>query len=518
MRFSLFFKIIAHMWDHLPALYYGLSFLIGFSLAYHFSWILLLPFILLFLPLFFNEVTEYRLFFNSRSLLALTVVLSGYIEGKLNYVFPKIQQEGISGTAKLSIDSVSLAKSPFGSAWKYTGKIEGFLPDESDKSIKNLPFQMLLSHKIDVRAPANCDYCVRGMLKESDGNYVLKVKSNAEWEQIPRTFSLAEKRFEAKERVRRYIEKHYTSQKSTVFLSALTTGEFNDKLMAAELSRFGLQHIMAISGFHYSLLAGFLAFGLRIFCRQTTTSCLLIIALSSYFLFLGPGPSILRAWLTIVLYHCGMLFEQRTVGLNTLGIALIACLIIDPLMVKSLGFQFSFLATAAILLFFTPCDFFLQSFLKKRSLSLSSRMSGFSQHGLVLAWFLRQAIALTLAVNVVAFPLTLFYFHKFPLLGLAYNLFFPFMVSVTMLLFLLGFIGGSLFSFLGSGIHSLNNAYTHLVLNMTYNIPMAIDYYIWDTSLTGTILIGYFSILFFSGIAYRSYLLQRQVECRDLMI
>lgn len=513
---------LTHVWDDLPALFYATALLIGILFAVEFSTFLFFPLILIFSPAFFYTKWDNQRFILARCLLALLCAVTGYFSVNLGYQFPQQIKGGVAGTAIVSIDSLSSSKSHFGSAWVYKGKLRSFQPDDlsiNEAHGKNLPVQFMISQKKRERLIAECDYCVKGILKsEAKGSYFLKIKPSARWEKIPQSFNLAEKRFIAKEKTASYISNNYESPKAATFLSALSTGELNDRLMSNELSRFGLQHIMAISGFHFSIIAGILAFALRLFFKQTITSCLLIIVFSIYFLFLGPGPSILRAWLTIVIYHCGHVFEQRSIGLNSLGVALLVCLIIDPLMVKSLGFQFSFLATAAILLFLQPCDHIFQIVIKKRPLSISSQMSFASQHGLVLVSLLRQAMAMSIAVNLVAFPLTLFYFHKFPLLGLLYNLFFPFLVSVSMLLLLLGMIGGLFFSLIGSVIHGINNAYTHFILGMTYNIPMTWDYYIWGNWFSYEELIVYITCVLFGGLVYRTNLLSRQVELRDLLI
>ena len=74
-----------------------------------------------------------------------------------------------------------------------------------------------------------------------------------------------------------------------------------DRLMQFEFGRFGLQHIMAISGFHFAILAGFFSFGLHLMLNRRVANAFLIALLSTYFVFLGAGPSILRAWMTILI-------------------------------------------------------------------------------------------------------------------------------------------------------------------------------------------------------------------------
>ena len=92
-------------------------------------------------------------------------------------------------------------------------------------------------------------------------------------------------------------------------------------------------------------------------------------------------------------------------------------------------------------------------------------MDSWDRHGLCLLHFLRQGLALGIAVNLAALPLTLYHFHKFPLSGLLYNLFFPPMVSISLFLVAAAAGVGLAFPWLASWIHSLNAAYTSFLLN-----------------------------------------------------
>jgi competence protein ComEC len=275
--------------------------------------------------------------------------------------------------------------------------------------------------------------------------------------------------------------------------------------MAYEFGRFGLQHIMAISGFHFAIIASILGLFLRLFFSKRKVCLLLIFLLSSYFVFLGCGPSILRAWISISIALGGFLLCRRAIGLNSLGVAMIAVLIYDPLMWQSIGFQFSFITTAAILLLFSGCDRVMQSLFAKRSLSLTVNMNSINQHGYCVLTTIRQALALTVAVNLVALPLMLFYFHKFPWMSLAYNLFFPFLVSISMLMLLLGTLVHAILPPLGEIIHSLNSHFTYFMLNYTYQMPVTVDF-VWRVeSISMGWLILYLCIVFSAGIWLRSY-------------
>ena len=67
---------------------------------------------------------------------------------------------------------------------------------------------------------------------------------------------------------------------------------------------------------------------------------------------------------------------------------MIVILIGNPQIAYHIGFQFSFLATASILIFYNPINIALQSILPKRSLSDITTMNTLNQHGYILSCFI----------------------------------------------------------------------------------------------------------------------------------
>ena len=129
-------------------------------------------------------------------------------------------------------------------------------------------------------------------------------------------------------------------------------------------------------------------------------------------------------------------------------------------------------------------------------------MNSFSQHGYCILAFFRESLALALAVNLFALPLTLFYFHQFPVMSLLYNLFFPFLATASLCLLLLGMML-SLIPFIGPAIHYLNDYYTYFLLQMTYQIPAEIDTYWQSDALHPGWLIAYLCAATLGGIIWR---------------
>lgn len=464
-------------WKSHPALLYGLAILIGFYGSLTLNPVLFLPFSLLLLS-------------KNRAILVivLTLVSALYIPSQVS--LPDLKSQELKGTAHFKISSLSMKSSQFGKQWVYKGIIHSLFPYSN---IKNIPVSISLPIKGDLsRPPANQDYFVEGTLKQVEPyRYTFTLEKNQPWRSVKDSFNFSEYRYMAKKYVKKIIDQKIDDPESATLLSGIATGEFDDRLMTFHFARFGLQHIMAISGFHFAILAAFLSFVLKLLLSPKKATLTLIVLLGFYFFFLGFAPSILRAWLMILISLGGLLFQKSSKSLNSIGIALIAVLLIDPLVIFQLGFQFSFITTASILMFYSSIDKGLQVLAIKRFLNETALMNSINQHGFILLTWIRQAIALSLAVNLAALPLMLFHFHYFPVLSLLYNLFFPFMISISMFLFIMSFI----FPFF-SIIDSINSAFTKFVLNFAYHMPQTVDYKFFFTHLNAEGLTLYFTSLF----------------------
>ena len=324
------------------------------------------------------------------------------------------------------------------------------------------------------RPRADQNYCLSGKI-EHKGDFFFKAK---QWIPVAKSWSLAELRYQTKERFKKVLSEHLPSSRVATFLSSLTTGDVEDRLLRYEFSRLGIQHILAISGFHFGILIAFCTFALGLFLPRIWKIGALFLAVNAYFLFVGSSPSVQRSWLTALFYLFGQFLGRPANGLNLLGCALGTELICNPLAAGNLGFQLSFLSCAGILLFYPTFDRFLQTFFPKRSGQESQPLTPLAKHGALLASFFRQSISLTLAVNLLLLPLLLHHFHQFPLLGLLYNLFFPFMIGVTLFLLLIALLFLPLYSPIATLFFFFTDHLTAQLLELTSNPPFALDYLI----------------------------------------
>lgn len=492
-----YIQALSTFWMQHPALLYGLSFLIGCSIALQPQWIYLLPSFILWSPFLKRPAYLSTLV---RQFLALLVMISGivYTKGTIQHPDEKLGRT-LEGDVHFSIESITLVSKHYGKAWRYKGRIRSFYL-ENELTAFNLPATMQLPLHLDQPDPDHSYFFSATLKQVTPFKYVLIPDPKKPWHVIANRFSMVKMRYHAKKFVSEYIHKHIQDTHTAAFLTGITTGDFQDNLINYEFNRFGLQHIMAISGFHFAIIAAILNFILSLLLPYKKSTWLLIVFLTLYFVFLGNSPSIMRAWISSTLFLFGTLIGKKSNGLNLLGVGLLTILIYDPLAITNMGFQFSFAATAAILMIYPAVDRSLQMPFPKRPLSTMIQMNIADQHAYTLLSWCRQAIALMFAVNSAALPLTFFYFLKFPLMGLLYNLFFPFMVSIAMVLLIVATGVGILWMPLGQLLHAFNEVYTKYMLSYTYNLPSTLDYYLRVSPFSPALIIVELSILFILGI------------------
>lgn len=420
---------------------------------------------------------------SQRFLLSLVVLAATAYWGYSSFQMTPLPAHGIEGIANVHIDKISVQHRWGRPSFRYQGIITSF---EGTAALKNVPFSLTLNDRKEIK----CDYAIKGKIFPSYGKRVyLKPDKNTPWKPLG-TFSLTEWRCSLKERVKNWIAAKYSSPAVITLLGGLIIGEIDDNEIKKDFARYGLLHLLAISGFHFGILATLLNIFLRPFLPYKFLSMGVMCTLSIYFMILGWGPSVVRAWMTIVLFYAACVSHRVSPPLNALGVAIIIAIAIDPIILENLGFQFSVLSTAAILLFMPYANAVLDFVFPKHSFDTLIKWSRDDQTCYLFLAFLKGSFAITLATSVIALPLSLYYFQVFPLLSLFYNLFFPFLVSMSITLLILGFLLSPLEP-IANLIHGANDYITSFFLNMTYGLPDA-----WDISIKTEVLPIYLIVIF----------------------
>ena len=304
------------------------------------------------------------------------------------------------------------------------------------------------------KPPLDGSYRVQGRLNGT----IFRPAKKTTWEKIPYTYSLAGFRYRTKQKIYAHLT-HYIQPKETAdFLSAIITGDIENRFVKFHFSRLGLQHILAISGLHFGIIALLLGFILRRLLPSTKATLTLLTILTAYAILLGDTPSVMRAYLMITVYLAGTLLGRKTTPLNAVGVALCIELLYDPTHITHIGCLLSYSATLAILLFTRPVENLLTLLLPKRSAIELEQMPLFDKHGYALLQPLRKALSLNFSVFLLTSPIILSTFGNLPLLSLLYNLFYPFLITGSIALLLLG-------------LHPINAWYTTYILDIVRYAP-----------------------------------------------
>jgi competence protein ComEC len=113
--------------------------------------------------------------------------------------------------------------------------------------------------------------------------------------------------------------------------------------------RTGVLHVLAISGQHLVILAGFLWFFLpRLGMRQRQAAWMVALVLLSYALLSGGRPPALRSAVAVCAICGGMVLRRRTLPANPFALSWLAVALVNPTDLFSSGCLLSFLSVAVL--------------------------------------------------------------------------------------------------------------------------------------------------------------------------
>ena len=479
-------------WEKHPALLIGSLLLLGTAFSLHRQPIELCLLVGFIFPFIF-QTKPWKM-----CSLLIAIFLMGWISSSYRAPLIQLNEPKMEGTARFAISSVKPYQSPFHRSLVYKGELVWFQSEQTE--IRGVPCQIYLPFS-KARPKADKEYLMSGTLVQKEARtFIFKPQKHSAWKPIASTYRLAELRYRAKQTIHAFLSDQFKHSNVATFLNALATGEVDERNLSMEFGRVGLQHILAISGFHFALIALFLNVILQLVLPQRLSSMFLILLLSSYYLFLGDSPSVQRAWIAITALLIGKIFNRRITGLNALGVGLCAEILIDPMVISQIGFILSFLCTWAILLLVPLTRSLCDKLLPSRTFSIAKSMSPLDQWGYIIGSFLRQSLSINLAVHLACLPVLLHLFHRFPLLSLVYNLFFPFWVSVSLLLLCTACLLSLLLPPLAHLLFLLNDYWTYFALNVTSHPPAFLDFVVRTQSFSYSAVLLFLFLIFMVAI------------------
>lgn len=205
--------------------------------------------------------------------------------------------------------------------------------------------------------------------------------------------------YDVRKNLIRYVEKNVGSATSP-WINALVLGDDSliDENTVELFRKWGLSHILAISGLHVGLIIAllyFLLIKLNVLTKEKA-GWLMIFFLPFYAIIAGGEPSVWRASLMALFFILLGKWKLRYSVTDVISIVFILLILMDKFIIYNVGFQFSFLVTFGLLL---SKDWFMKN---SSSFLLMLRISFISQ--------------------MMILPLQLAYFYTFQPLSILLNL------------------------------------------------------------------------------------------------
>ena len=289
--------------------------------------------------------------------------------------------------------------------------------------------------------------------------------------------------FALRQKIVTIIKTHIRGSRESGLAEALLIGYKDDldKTLVQSYSNTGVVHIIAISGLHVGLIYGLLLWltgALRRKRLRWLRFGLVATALWAFGFLAGAQPSVLRSVVMFSAIAAGVVLDRNANIYNNLALSALLLLCYNPFWLWDVGFQLSYTAVLSIVLFFKPI--YNRLYLQNKALD-----------------WIWKLMAVTLAAQVLTTPISLYYFHQFPVLFLFTN-----MVAVPLSsLILFGEILLCLFFFippLATGISWLTTVLIRL-MNGFIELMDGISFSVWpalSVSALQTLLLLFFIAAF----------------------
>ena len=354
---------------------------------------------------------------------------------------------------EVSMDALGTETGPV--SFPCTGKLLLYLRSDS-RSVSILPGQQsqFRASPERIASPLNPDAFDFAEWQARKGVYHQAPFAAQAWSLVDARLSLQGWAYRYREHLLKILHQHLPAGSNELAVGAALILGKRDELSADLRNAYaetGAVHVLAVSGLHL----GFVAWGLGLlfgwgpFKKPGWRWLRLVLVLAGiwgFALVTGLSPSVQRAAVMFSFLWLGQTLGRRASVYNSLGASALLLLLIDPYLLFDIGFQLSYLALLGIV-FFQPRLYRLW----------------YSPYKMVdYAWGLTTV---AIAAQLTTFPLSLYYFHQFPLYflltGLVVVLAASFILGLGIALFLLHWIAplASLLGMLLHGVLWLNNAF-----------------------------------------------------------
>jgi competence protein ComEC len=230
----------------------------------------------------------------------------------------------------------------------------------------------------------------------------------------------------------RSIQQNIKDSNTSALLKAMLLGDERDidPSLREAYSDTGIIHIISISGAHVGILFAAISALFGLINNKKIKWVQLWLSLGIvwfYVLMSGASTPALRAAIMFSIMAIGAASQQQANPLNQLLSAAFVLLLFNPMWLFTIGFQLSFIAVLSLIIFYPSMLSLLSSnTLKKKS--NSNRFFEYCTH------FLKNAIAASLAAEILVAPLVAYYFHSFPPMFIVANVLASLAMTIVLIL------------------------------------------------------------------------------------
>jgi len=253
------------------------------------------------------------------------------------------------------------------------------------------------------------------------------------------------------------IERVFPPREAGLLLGlALGDGSKLDTATERDFQATGLTHLLVVSGGNVAMvLAPILALAAAMGLARVGTAVIGVVAVVFFVILTGAEASVMRAGAMAVTALLGTLLGRPKSTGVVLSAAVLVLLVLDPWLVRSIGFQLSVMATAGLVALASPLG---------------------EAFGHVMPKPAAAAAGTTLAAQLAVTPVLLFHFHEIPLVTLLANVLAAPAVSPALMLGLIAAFLGVVWDPLGSLAGLVAQApmrYLELLANVLGRAPVA---------------------------------------------
>jgi competence protein ComEC len=223
-----------------------------------------------------------------------------------------------------------------------------------------------------------------------------------------------------REKARHLLADGFTQNHSLdhAVLLALTLGDRDPDMRGVQddFSHSGTAHLLAVSGLHVILIAGFALLLCRLIgLHPRAATCVMMLVTLAYSLIALPAPPVLRATVLCLAFGFSQLMRRHRDGIQTLALCAIGLLLHHPHDLFGAGFQLSFLTVLGMLMYAPRIHEWSAALLADEDMRVarSFRPPGFwVRTGLYLRARFVGSLAIGCVAWLVSMPLVAFHFDQ----------------------------------------------------------------------------------------------------------